>query len=122
MVTTSYPGVYVKEVSNGVRPIEGVCTSTAAFIGETEKGPLERVFMVTSYSEFETEYDKPLKARWLAYAVQRFFDNGGTRLYIARVAPQKEIVPNEIDYQKAFALLNAIPDIKNNWGQSKNLQ
>jgi len=111
MVTTSYPGVYVEEVSSGVRPIEGVSTSTTAFVGETEKGPLDRVFMLTSYAEFEAEYGKPLKAHWLSYAVQQFFDNGGTRLYIARVAPQKEIVPNEIDYQKAFALLDAIPDI-----------
>lgn len=111
MVTTNYPGVYVEEVSSGVRPIEGVSTSTAAFVGETEKGPLDRALMVSRYSDFEAEYGKPLKARWLSYAVQQFFDNGGTRLYIARVAPQKEIVPNDADYQKAFALLDAVPDI-----------
>ena len=33
------PGVYVEEVSTGPRPIEGVSTSTAGFVGETERGP-----------------------------------------------------------------------------------
>jgi len=111
MVTTQYPGVYVEEVTSGVRPIKGVTTSTAAFIGETEKGPVDRVFMVTSYSEFQKEYGNPLKARWLSYSVQQFFDNGGQRLYIARVTPQKEIMPDETDYQKAFSLLDVIQNV-----------
>ena len=34
------PGVYVEEVSSGIRPIEGVGTSTGAFIGIAEKGPI----------------------------------------------------------------------------------
>jgi phage tail sheath protein FI len=34
---TLYPGVYIQEVSSRVRTIEGVMTSTAAFIGVTEK-------------------------------------------------------------------------------------
>jgi phage tail sheath protein FI len=33
------PGVYVEEISNGVKPIEGVGTSTAGFLGMTERGP-----------------------------------------------------------------------------------
>ena len=33
------PGVYVEEVNTGPRPIEGVSTSTAGFVGETERGP-----------------------------------------------------------------------------------
>jgi phage tail sheath protein FI len=33
------PGVYVEEVSSGSRPIEGVGTAVAAFVGLAEKGP-----------------------------------------------------------------------------------
>ena len=33
------PGVYVEEIQTGPRPIEGVSTSTAGFVGETERGP-----------------------------------------------------------------------------------
>jgi phage tail sheath protein FI len=32
-----HPGVYIQEVPSGVRPIEGVSTSTAAFVGTTER-------------------------------------------------------------------------------------
>ncbi len=40
MPTYLTPGVYVEEVSSGSRPIEGVATSVAAFIGVAERGPL----------------------------------------------------------------------------------
>jgi len=32
------PGVYIEEFEIGARPIEGVSTSTAGFLGETERG------------------------------------------------------------------------------------
>lgn len=35
------PGVYVEEVDSGSRPIEGVGTSIAAFIGLAPGGPLD---------------------------------------------------------------------------------
>ena len=36
------PGVYIEEIERGPKPIEGVATSTAAFLGETERGPTGR--------------------------------------------------------------------------------
>ena len=45
------PGVYVEEVSSGYKPIEGVSTSTAGFIGAAERGPLEPQF-ITSWMDF----------------------------------------------------------------------
>ncbi|MFC4784558.1 hypothetical protein ACT8ZV_08795 [Nocardioides sp. MAHUQ-72] len=35
------PGVYVEEVDSGSRPIEGVATSIAAFVGLAPGGPLD---------------------------------------------------------------------------------
>jgi phage tail sheath protein FI len=81
-----HPGVYVQEVSSGVRPIEGASTSTAAFIGPAEKGPLDRAYMVTSFTEFQTVYGGFQKDSWLAQSALQFFNNGGKRLYIARIA------------------------------------
>jgi hypothetical protein len=46
------PGVYIEESERGPRPIEGVPTSTAAFLGETERGPT-RPQLVTSYNDYE---------------------------------------------------------------------
>ena len=40
MPTYLSPGVYVEEVSSGSKPIEGVGTAVAAFVGFAPKGPL----------------------------------------------------------------------------------
>jgi phage tail sheath protein FI len=85
------PGVYVEEVNTGPRPIEGVSTSTAGFVGETERGTTKPT-LVTSWADFYRTFGgyidrPPMNAvNWrLPYAVRGFFDNGGQRLYIARV-------------------------------------
>ena len=82
------PGVYVEEVSTGPRPIEGVSTSTAGFVGQTERGP-EYPVLVTSWLEYQRTFGSYLgpDITYLAYAVQGFFDNGGKRAFIARVTP-----------------------------------
>jgi len=86
MVQLSYPGVYVEEIPSGVRPIEGVSTSTAAFIGVAERGPVnEAKKKITSWTEFEKEYGSFYKCHYLAHAVYQFFNNGGRQCYIVRV-------------------------------------
>ena len=49
----TYPGVYIKEVESGVRPIASASTSTAAFIGQTARGPTEPtlIFKWADYKE-----------------------------------------------------------------------
>lgn len=85
------PGVYVEEFEIGAQPIAGVSTSTAGMVGVTEMGQVDGLpQLVTSFGEFERKYggflDKEYsKARYLPYAVQGFFQNGGQRLYIKRV-------------------------------------
>jgi phage tail sheath protein FI len=92
------PGVYVEEVETGAKAIEGVSTSTAAFLGETERGPVEPQFL-TSFADFKrafggyAQYKKgePLYGTSLAYAVDGFFRNGGSRCYVGRVTTETEI-------------------------------
>ena len=55
MPTLTYPGVYIEEISSGVRPIEAASTSTAAFVGLAEMGPAEAT-RVTSWTEFQRYY------------------------------------------------------------------
>jgi len=81
-----HPGVYVEEVSSGVRPIEGVSTSTAGFIGKAEMGDMSKAVLVTGVQEFETKYGKYLNGFYLSHAVHQFFNNGGKKCYIVRVA------------------------------------
>jgi hypothetical protein len=80
------PGVYVEELPAGSRPIEGVSTSTAGFVGQTERGPTAPR-LVTSWLDFQRWYGskKEYAKSFLPYAVEGFFNNGGQRVFIARV-------------------------------------
>ena len=46
-----HPGVYIEEVPGGARPIEAVGTSTAAFVGLAEKGPLDEARFITQIEQ-----------------------------------------------------------------------
>src|SRR5262245_9973612 len=96
MVELLHPGVYVQEVPSAVRPIQGVGTSTAAFIGRADKGPIPGTIMpngrmaqpvlVTSFTDYQRQFGGFRRDSFLSYAAQSFFLNGGQRLYVVRVA------------------------------------
>jgi len=94
------PGVYVEETSFRAKSIEGVGTSTTAFAGPTRKGPVATPELLpeilTSYADFERIYGgfanlqlapatSPETLNYLAHAVRAYFNEGGSRLYVARV-------------------------------------
>jgi phage tail sheath protein FI len=78
------PGVYVEEIEIGAKPIEGVSTSTAGFLGQTERGPTESR-LVTGFEQFQRLYGGYIKDSYLAYGVEGFFKNGGQRCFIGRI-------------------------------------
>ncbi len=88
------PGVYVEEYESSPRAIEGVGTSTAGFIGMAVKGPtIGAPSLVTSFADFQRQFGGYLgeythgEYRFLPYAVEQFFINGGTRCFVTRVIP-----------------------------------
>ncbi|WP_457624921.1 phage tail sheath family protein [Persephonella sp.] len=96
------PGIYIEEIEIGGRPIEGVSTSVAAFIGVTEKGDEyeNRPTLITSWSEFVSKFGRYLQTEEtlsdeeenrkneilnMSASVYGFFQNGGKRCYIVKV-------------------------------------
>ena len=90
------PGVFVEEISFKLKPIEGVSTSTAGFVGPCRSGPVAgEPELLTSLADFERIYgtSDPLQFgdisepvhNYLAHAVRAFFNEGGKRCYIARI-------------------------------------
>ena len=90
------PGVYVEEIEIGGKPIEGVSTSTAGFVGMTQHvtgdgfdndSLLDKPTLVTSWGQFVTNYGRyeKDKAPHLPPAVYGFFANGGSRCFVIRV-------------------------------------
>ena len=80
------PGVYVEEVSSGIKPIEGVGTSTGAFIGIAQRGPIGKPRLITNWTQFTATFGGFVDNGYLAYAVYQFFSEGGTRCYVIRAA------------------------------------
>jgi len=81
----TYPGVYVEEISSGVRTVTGVATSITAFIGRALRGPVNEPVRVQSFSEFERMFGSLWRESTLGYAVSQFFSNGGADALIVRV-------------------------------------
>jgi phage tail sheath protein FI len=91
------PGVYVEEVEAGSRPIEGVGTAVAAFIGLAERGPTNAPTLVTNWSQFvgnpadpdrgipERGFGGFIEGSYLAHAVYGYFLNGGGACYVIRI-------------------------------------
>ncbi|MEU9622959.1 MULTISPECIES: phage tail sheath family protein [unclassified Streptomyces] len=79
------PGVYVEEVQSGARPIEGVGTAVAAFVGFAEAGPFHQPTLVTNWDQYVQTFGTFTADTYLALAVYGYFTNGGGAAYIVRI-------------------------------------
>ncbi|MBO4207276.1 phage tail sheath family protein [Micromonospora echinofusca] len=78
------PGVYVEEVT-GSRPIEGVGTAVAAFVGFAAQGPFNTPTLVTNWSQYSQTFGEFAPDCYLGHAVYGYFMQGGNAAYIVRV-------------------------------------
>jgi hypothetical protein len=79
------PGVYVEEVSSGSRPIEGVGTALCAFVGFTERGPLNEPILVTNWTQYTSNFGAFAEGAYLPHSVYGYFLNGGGAAYVVSV-------------------------------------
>ena len=79
------PGVYVEEVDKGAKPIEGVATSVAGFVGFAQKGPVNYPTFVANWSQFVQTFGDFMPGGYLAHAVYGYFNNGGGSCYVTRL-------------------------------------
>ncbi len=91
------PGVYVQEVDSGPRPIEGVGTACAAFVGFAPAGPANQPTLITNWSQYVNTFgsldeggrrNAHMPGAYLSHAVYGYFLNGGGRCYVTRIAPE----------------------------------
>ncbi|MCL4298001.1 MAG: phage tail sheath subtilisin-like domain-containing protein [Anaerolineae bacterium] len=124
------PGVYVEEIPSAVKPIAGVGTSTAGFVGvvtDDVKMPLKpgkkkenaapedyyklaeanKPQPINNFEEFRTKFGEDFeenKNEILAHSVYGFFNNGGSRCWVNRVASINDV-------EKAIDDFEAIDEI-----------
>ena len=85
MPTYLSPGVYVEEVDSGSRPIEGVGTAVAAFVGLAEDGPFNAPTLVPNWTEYVRNFGGFVEGSYLAQSVYAYFQNGGGNCYVVRI-------------------------------------
>jgi len=85
MPTYLSPGVYIEEVPAGTRPIEGVGTAIAGFVGFAPTGPVNEPTLVTNWIQYASTFGDMVEEFALGKAVYGFFNNGGGRAYIVRL-------------------------------------
>src|SRR3974390_3678374 len=91
------PGVYVEEVEAGSRPIEGVGTAVAAFVGLAQRGPANTPVLVTNWSQFTAAFGDFMEGSYLAHAVYGYFLNGGGAAYVVRVGADEAAPPARLE-------------------------
>jgi phage tail sheath protein FI len=98
MPTYLTPGVYVEEVSSGNKPIEGVGTSVAAFVGLLPGGPINQPMRISNWTQFASIYGDPqnpengpfMEGAFMAHSVYGYFQNGGSIAWIIRVGSERD--------------------------------
>ncbi len=97
----TYPGVYIQELPNPVHSITGVATSIAAFVGYTARGIDNRAQACYSFADFQRLYGGLASNSEVSYAVQQFFQNGGSQCYVVRTPMSYPASPTPVKYALA---------------------
>ncbi|HEX4960711.1 MAG TPA: phage tail sheath subtilisin-like domain-containing protein [Thermoanaerobaculia bacterium] len=92
MPTYLRPGVYVEEIPSGSKPIGGVGTSTAAFLGYTTRGAVGEPTLIFKWDDYQSLYGgirdtgSSVQGDAMGHSISAFFQNGGTAAYVVRLA------------------------------------
>jgi hypothetical protein len=81
------PGVYY-ERADAAAALGAVRMDVAGFVGIAERGPVGRPVPIESWRQFQAWFGGPQGYAFLAYAVRGYFENGGDRCWVVRVAPR----------------------------------
>jgi hypothetical protein len=83
------PGLHLERLDGAAPPLPAVRLDVTGFVGIAERGPLDLPVPVDSFRQFEARFGGFIGGGFLAYALKGFFDNGGQRAWIVRVASQE---------------------------------
>jgi uncharacterized protein len=80
------PGILVEEFPGGETSLDALQAGIAAFVGVAPRGPLNQAVLVESQAEFERSFGVGGAESPLQRCVSDFFQAGGTRAVVVRVA------------------------------------
>ncbi|MEH2347970.1 MAG: phage tail sheath C-terminal domain-containing protein [Nostoc sp.] len=111
------PGVYIEEIDRGSRPIEGVSTAVAGFVGFTEDvrggAELYKPMLVTTWTQFLNYFARPNSDgftdfnAYLPFSVYGYFMNGGGRCWVTSIGTQLPGAPRPATPEPATLRINS---------------
>src|ERR1700728_1684376 len=79
------PGAYLQRYDQAPANFS-LRTDIAGFVGIAERGPVGVAVAVESQRQFQAVFGNYIGGGYLAYCVRAFFENGGRRARVVRVA------------------------------------
>lgn len=79
-------GIQVWEQAGAEQAIEPAPTAVTAFVGRTLRGPLNRPVALGSFADFVRSFGGLWQPSPLSYSIDQYFENGGQRAVVVRVA------------------------------------
>jgi len=79
-------GITVTEIAAMDQPIEVATETTATFVGRALRGPIDTPVLLESFAAFRRRFGGIWQRSSLGPAVKQFFEHGGRRLFVVRVA------------------------------------
>jgi phage tail sheath protein FI len=79
-------GITVTEMTPMDQAIDVLPETTAAFVGRALRGPVNTPVLIASFGDFRRRFGDVWSRSSLGPAVRQFFEHGGKRVYIVRVA------------------------------------
>ena len=79
-------GITVTEIAPMGQSIDAFAETTAAFVGRALRGPLNTPVLIENFAAFRHRFGNTWHRSSLGPAVRQFFDHGGRKLHIVRVA------------------------------------
>ncbi len=111
------PGVYIEEFDRGSRPIEGVSTAVAGFVGFTEAvrddAELFKPMLVTNWTQYLNYFARPNSDgftdfnAYLPFAVYGYFMNGGGRCWVTSIGTELPGAPKPATPEPANLRINS---------------
>src|SRR5689334_24885745 len=85
------PGLHLRALEGERAPVTE--SAVAAFVGVAERGPLDAPQAIHGWGEYVEAFGRPWGFGVMAESVYAFFQNGGAKAYVVRVARELPAAP-----------------------------
>jgi phage tail sheath protein FI len=124
MPSYTTPGVYYEYVDASAPSISPIRSDIAGFVGIAAHGPLNTAVPVESWRQFQAHFGGFIGGGFLSYVVRGYFENGGRRCWVVRVASRESVGTASVtlknaNKKEAWRIVASSPGV---WGNAISIE